>query len=49
MSCTLESGAECAMGNGVLRFGSLDQVLSDDDLMRFMEGMIKHESKAAGC
>ena len=45
MSSKLESGAECAMGNGVLRFGSLNQVLNDDDLMRFMKGMIKHGGK----
>ena len=45
MSSKLESGAECAMGNGVLRFGSLNQVLNDDDLMRFMERMFKHGSK----
>lgn len=44
MSCTLENGAECAMGKGVLRFWSLDQVLSDDDLMRIMERKVKHGS-----
>ena len=32
MSCTLESGAERSMEYGVLKFGSLDQVMIDDDL-----------------
>ena len=45
MSCTLESGVECATENRMLRFGSLDQVLNDDDVMRFMEGMVKHGSR----
>jgi hypothetical protein len=36
MSCTFESGAECATGYGVLLFGSLNQVLNDDEL-----GMMK--------
>ena len=32
MSYTLESGVGCAMENGMLRFGSLDEVINDDDL-----------------
>ena len=32
MSYTLENGVGCAMVNGMLRFGSLDEVISDDDL-----------------
>ena len=39
ISRTLESGAECTMGSGVLRFGSLDQVFDDDDLKKFMKGL----------
>ena len=39
MSCTLESGAECTIRYGVLRFGSLNQVINDDDLNRFVQGM----------
>ena len=38
MSCTLDSGAKCAMGSGVLRFGLLDQVFDDDELRRFVQG-----------
>ena len=39
MSCTLESSVGCAMGNEVLRFGSIDQVLNDDDLRGFEQGI----------
>ena len=39
MSCTLESGVGCAMGNGVPRFGSLDQVFDNDDLRSFDQGI----------
>ncbi|XP_057548207.1 uncharacterized protein LOC130826654 [Amaranthus tricolor] len=39
MSCTLESSVGCVMANEVLRFGSLDQVLHEDDLKRIDQGM----------
>ena len=39
MSYTLESGVECAIGNGVLTFGSLDQVFNEDDLKGFDQGI----------
>ena len=41
MSYTLESDAECAMWNEVLRFGFLDQVLNEDDLKGFDQGIIR--------
>ena len=38
MPCTLESGVGCAMGYGVLRFGSLDEVIDGDALGCFNKG-----------
>lgn len=38
MSCTLESGVGCAMGNRMLRFRSLDEVINVDDLEFFDKG-----------
>ena len=43
MSCTFENGVGCVMGNEILRFGSLDQVLNDDDLKRFDQGMSRRK------
>ena len=39
MSYTLENGVGCVMENEVLRFESIDQVLNEDDLKRFDQGM----------
>ena len=47
MSCTLESGAECAMGSGVLRFDSLDQLFDDNELRRFLKGRIAWDGQAS--
>ena len=41
MSCTLEGGAECTMGYGVLRFGSLNEVINNDDLGCLSEGKVR--------
>ena len=39
MSCTLERGAERSTSYGVLRFGSFDRVVIDDELRRLEHGM----------
>ena len=49
MYCTLESVMECAMGYGVLRFGSLNEVINDDDLGCLSEGKARRLGGFEGC
>ena len=49
MPCTLESGEGCAMGYGVVRFGSLDEVIDGDDLGCLSEGKARGLRVLDGC
>lgn len=49
MSCSHESGAECAMGHGVLKFELFHHVMIDDELKGFVHGMDCDVKAAATC
>ena len=50
LSCTLESEDESVMGYGHICFGSLDQVMNDDELMcRFKEAKTRRMNGFEGC
>ena len=49
MSCTLDSGVGCGMGYGVVRFGSLDELIDGDDLRCLSEGKARGLGPLEGC
>ena len=49
LSCTLESEDESFMGYGHICFGSLDQVMNDDELVCFNDGKARSLGIFEGC
>ena len=45
LSCILDSDMKCAMGNGMLTFGSLNEVITIDDLKRFGQNMTRLKAR----